>query len=124
MTGVQEDTRVIIIRRGEKMRIAYPMTQYGLDTTSPPELAAGAIVMFMQLQTQYLGRADMPITSKTGQMGLFLPFADEPLQDEPLWAVLAGHWQDYDVNVIGQMDDVFKQYPCVVLNLIDLRGEQ
>lgn len=120
--SLPSDLRIIIVRRG-LMRACYPMTQYGLDTTSPPELAASAIVLFMQLQTQYPARADLPITSKTGQMGLFLPFADEPLQDEPLWAVLAGQWNLYDLDVMGALDDAYKIYPCTVLNLSDLRGE-
>lgn len=116
--------RVIVIRRGQNMRLVYPMTQYGLDTTSPPELALSAMTLFMQLQAEYPGRADLPVTSATGQVGLQLPFADDVLDwDSPLWSVLAGHWQPYHVELVGDMADYMKRYPCTVLNLVDLRGE-
>lgn len=107
------------------MRMAYPMTQYGLDTTSAPELALSAVMVFMQLQAEYPGRADMPITSKTGPMGLFLPFMDEPLNDDqPLWAVLAGHWSMVTPEVMGTSpDDPMLKYPAVALNLMDLKRE-
>lgn len=121
MTDLPPDTRIIIVRRGEFMRAAYPVTQYFLDTTSAPELALSAAMLFMQLQVEYPGRADMPITSKTGQMGLALPMADDVLSDdEPLWALLAGHWVDYDIETIGDIADNMKRFPALALNLVDL----
>ncbi len=121
MTELDPTTRVIVIRRGEKMRVVYPMTQYGLDTTSAPELALAAMIILMELQMQYPGRADLPITSATPQVALALPFADDVLNDdEPLWAILAGHWQPYHLDVVGAVEDYMKTYPCVVLNLVDL----
>ncbi len=62
--------------------------------------------MFMQLQMTSPGHADEPITSKTPQMALFLPFMDEPLQDEPLWAVLAGAWQIMTAEVAGTLPEL------------------
>lgn len=108
------------------MRMVYPMTQYGLDTTSAPELALSASMVFLQLQTEFPGRADMPITSKTGPMGLFLPFADSPLNDdEPLWALLAGHWTHVTPEILGRGEnDENLKLPAVVLNLMDLQGDK
>lgn len=116
------DCRIIIIRRGEYMRVMYPMTTYGLETTSAPELALGAISLLMQMQAQMPGRADMPITSKTGQMGLALPMHDDVLSDdEPLWVLLAGEWQRYDTLIVDEgTDQPIQRLPAVVLNLIDL----
>lgn len=116
------DTRVVIVRRGN-MRLMYPMTQFALDTMSAPELAASAIQLFMNLQGHMPGRADMAITSKTGQMCLVLPFKDAPLgEDEPLWVLLAGHWQE--ASVVAVPEDALKPEfcwcPCVALNLMDL----
>lgn len=121
MTDLPPDTRIIVVRRGELMRVAYPFTQYALDTTSPPELALSAAMLFLELQTQYPGRADMPITSKTPQMGLALPMSDDVLDDDqPLWTVLAGHWQQYDVEIVGEVADNMKSFPALALNLVDL----
>lgn len=121
MNDLPEDTRIIVVRRGELMRIAYPFTQYALDTTSPPELALSAAMMFLQLQDEYPGRADVPITSKTPQMALVLPGKDEPLDDDqPLWTVLAGHWQPYEVEVVGVVAEEFQRFPALALNLVDL----
>lgn len=118
------DTRVIIVRRGA-IRVMYPLTQYALDTMSAPELAASAIQLIMQLQATQPGRADMPITSKTGQMCLVLPLKDAPLgEDEPLWVLLAGHWQQ--MNVVAVPEDgprpEWARCPCVALNLMDLHN--
>lgn len=120
---LDEATRIIVVRRGHNMRMVYPMTQYGLDTTSPPELALSAAMTFMQLQAEFPGRADMPITSKTGQMALFLPFMDNPLDDDqPLWTVLAGHWTMVTPDVLGTSeDDPSLLYPAVILNLRDVK---
>lgn len=121
MTELDRDTRIIVVRRGELMRIAYPITQYMLDVISAPELALSAVALFMQLQAEYPGRADMPITSKTGPMALALPFANNVLSDdEPLWMLLAGHWTDHDIDVVGDVADEMKQFPALALNLVDL----
>lgn len=121
MTTLDPDTRILVIRRGELMRISMPMTQYGLDTTSAPELALSAAMLFLQLQTEYPGRADMPITSKTGQLALALPYADDVLNDDqPLWAVLAGEWRPFDLDIVGTLADEMTIFPCCVLNLVDL----
>jgi hypothetical protein len=117
---IDPSTRIVIVRRGELMRVNFPFTQYALDTTSPAELALAAAMMIMELQMSYPGRADMPITSKTPQMGLFLPFHDEPLPDEPLWSVLAGEWRPFDLEIVGAMADEFTVFPCAVVNLKDL----
>jgi hypothetical protein len=121
-TPLMPDTRVVIVRRGN-MRLMYPMTQFALDTMSAPELAASSIQLFMNLQGQMPGRADMAITSKTGQMCLVLPFKDAPLgEDEPLWVLLAGHWQESEVVAVPEdaLTPEFRRCPCVALNLMDL----
>lgn len=121
MTELPKGTHVIVIRRGSAMRVSFPFLQYALSSLTAPELARLAVPKFMELQMSAPGRADMPITSKTGPMALALPGADGPLDRYmPLWSQLAGTWTQFDHEVMGEMAPYMKSLPATVLSLIDL----
>lgn len=121
MTDLPDDIYVIVIRRGSAMRACFPFLKLPLAEITAPELASMAVSVFMELQMQSPGRADMPITSKTGAMALVLPDADEPLDRLlPLWPQLEGSWTYHDIAVMDDMAPYLKNAPATVLSLVDL----
>lgn len=120
-TSLPKGTYVIVIRRGSAMRASFPFMQYALSSITAPELASLAVQTFMDLQMSAPGRADMPITSKTGAMALALPGADGPLDRfVPLWSQLAGTWVQFDHAIMDEVAPYMQELPATVLSLIDL----
>ena len=57
-----------------------------------------------------------------GPMAVAFPNADNPLdQDEPMWALLAGHWEQMPMQVAGLPEGSPDQLlPAAVLCLVDV----
>lgn len=121
--GYPDDMRVILVRRGENMRVVLPVDPMALNGIMPPELALEAAKAILSIQEMQPGRADMPIIVGDTPFGLAHRGSDYVL--DPKMNVgfqLDGHWEDTEIELIDleTRQVVMATVPCVVLNLDDI----
>lgn len=124
-----KDACVIIVRRGENMRVQLTVTLKGLkgNRVMPPEMALEAARLFIAIQDQEPGRADMPIVPGDTPFGLVHRDTEYVMDPRaPLWVQLDGHWEDQEVEFLDPETGKVETgtFPCVVLMLDDIERMQ
>lgn len=115
-------TYVIQVHRGN-MRMNFPLTAWGLwqkTMVFAHSVARG----FVELQSAYPERADIPIKRTNTKLVLKLPSRDDALRPQlALWEQLKGEWSEMDVSTLGDegLTQQMEKAQFLILHLVDKR---